>query len=222
MHWEIGCLTRPWRRRSVASRNGEWIGSWFGCQSSSTAKPTGRHSLTTLSAATASRITHQRGASKTTTRNQRPITGDRQELVGPKGFSCIACHQVGDYVPKKAAMGTRGSDLVGLGNRMRHSYFVRWTRSPLRIVPGVEMPSYTKAVHGVLGDDADAQLETLWKTLADSRFKPPTDPSSVEQYFVVENGTPARVIRDVSPTPKVTAEDTFPEHSQSDSKTDTA
>jgi len=125
-----------------------------------------------------------------------------QELVGPKGFSCIACHQVGDYVPKKAAMGTRGSDLVGLGNRMRHSYFVRWTRSPLRIVPGVEMPSYTKAVHGVLGDDADAQLETLWKTLADSRFKPPTDPSSVEQYFVVENGTPARVIRDVFTNPE--------------------
>jgi mono/diheme cytochrome c family protein len=125
-----------------------------------------------------------------------------QELVGPKGFSCIACHQVGDYVPKKAAMGTRGSDLVGLGNRMRHSYFVRWTRSPLRIVPGVEMPSYTKAVHGVLGDDADAQLDALWKTLADPRFEPPTDPSSVEQYFIVENGAPARVIRDVFINPE--------------------
>jgi glucose/arabinose dehydrogenase/mono/diheme cytochrome c family protein len=125
-----------------------------------------------------------------------------QELVGPKGFSCIACHQVGDYVPKKAAMGTRGSDLVGLGNRMRHSYFVRWTRSPLRIVPGVEMPSYSKAVHGVLGDDADAQLEALWKSLADPRFEPPTDPSSVEQYFIVENGTPARVIRDVFTNPE--------------------
>ena len=125
-----------------------------------------------------------------------------QELVGPKGFSCIACHQVGDYVPKKAAMGTRGSDLVGLGNRMRHSYFVRWTRSPLRIVPGVEMPSYTKAVHGVLGDDADAQLEVLWKTLADPRFEPPTDPASVEQYIVVGKGSPPRIIRDVFTNPK--------------------
>ena len=125
-----------------------------------------------------------------------------QELVGPKGFSCIACHQVGDYVPKKAAMGTRGSDLVGLGNRMRHSYFVRWTRSPLRIVPGVEMPSYSRAVHGVLGDDVDAQLDALWKTLGDPRFEPPTDPSSVEQYFVVENGTRARVIRDVFTNPE--------------------
>lgn len=124
-----------------------------------------------------------------------------QELVGPKGFSCIACHQVGDYVPKKAAMGTRGSDLVGLGNRMRHSYFVRWTRSPLRIVPGVEMPSYTKAVHGVLGDDADAQLEALWKTLADPRFEPPTDPAAVEQYVVVEKGAPPRIIRDVFTNP---------------------
>lgn len=125
-----------------------------------------------------------------------------QELVGPKGFSCIACHQVGDYVPKKAAMGTRGSDLVGLGNRMRHSYFVRWTRSPLRIVPGVEMPSYTKAVHGVLGDDADAQLEALWKTLADPRFEPPTDPAAVEQYVVVGKGAPPRIIRDVFTNPE--------------------
>ncbi len=125
-----------------------------------------------------------------------------QELVGPKGFSCIACHQVGDYVPAKAAMGTRGSDLVGLGNRMRHSYFVRWVRSPLRIVPGVEMPSYSKAVHGVLGDDAEAQLEALWKTLADPRFGPPTDPASVEQYFVVEKGSPPRIIRDVFTNPK--------------------
>lgn len=124
-----------------------------------------------------------------------------QELVGPKGFSCIACHQVGDYVPKKAAMGTRGSDLVGLGNRMRHSYFVRWTRSPLRIVPGVEMPSYSKAVHGVLGDDVDAQLEALWKTLADPRFEPPTDPAAVEQYIVVEKGAPPRIIRDVFTNP---------------------
>ena len=124
-----------------------------------------------------------------------------QDLVGPKGFSCIACHQVGDYIPKKAAMGTRGSDLVGLGNRMRHSYFVRWTRSPLRIVPGVEMPSYSRAVHGVLGDDVDAQLEALWKTLADPRFEPPTDPASVEQYVVVEDGSPARIIRDVFTNP---------------------
>jgi len=125
-----------------------------------------------------------------------------QELVGPKGFSCIACHQVGDYVPKKAAMGTRGSDLVGLGNRMRHSYFVRWTRSPLRIVPGVEMPSYGRAVHGVLGDDVDAQLEALWKTLADPRFEPPTDPASVEQYVAVAKGSKARIIRDVFTNPE--------------------
>lgn len=124
-----------------------------------------------------------------------------QELVGVKGFSCIACHQVGSYVPRKAAMGARGSDLIGLGNRMRHSYFIRWTRSPLRIVPGVEMPSYTRAVKGVLNDDADAQLEVLWKTLADPRFEPPTNPASVEQFFVVKSDSPARIIRDVFTNP---------------------
>lgn len=124
-----------------------------------------------------------------------------QELVGPKGFSCIACHQIGDYVPKKAAMGTRGSDLVGLGERIRHSYFIRWTRSPLRVVPGVEMPSYVKPVAGVLHGDIDVQLETLWRTLADPRFIPPTNPASVEQFIVVTPRSEPRIIRDVFTNP---------------------
>jgi mono/diheme cytochrome c family protein len=124
-----------------------------------------------------------------------------QELVGPKGFSCIACHQVGEFVPTKAALGTRGSDLVGLGLRMRHEYFLRWCRAPLRIVPGVEMPSYRKHVPGVLNDDADAQLETLWRTLADPRFEPPTNPASVEQYLVVGKDEPVRIVRDVFTNP---------------------
>ncbi len=125
-----------------------------------------------------------------------------QELVGAKGWSCIACHQVGEYVPQKAINGTRGSDLVGLGDRMRYSYFLRWTRSPLRIVPGVEMPSYTRPVKHVLDEDVDRQLETLWQTLADPRFEPPTNPASVEQFLVVAPDSPAQIVRDVFTNPK--------------------
>ena len=125
-----------------------------------------------------------------------------QELVGAKGWSCIACHQVGEYVPQKAIIGTRGSDLVGLGDRMRYSYFLRWTRSPLRIVPGVEMPSYTRPVKHVLNEDVDQQLETLWQTLADPRFEPPTNPASVEQFLVVAPDSPAQIVRDVFTNPK--------------------
>lgn len=125
-----------------------------------------------------------------------------RELTGPKGFSCIACHQAGSYVPKKAAMGTRGSDIVGPGERMRHEYFIRWTRSPLRVVPGTEMPSYIRPVKHVLGENIDRQLETLWRALNHEKFTPPTNPSSVEQLVTVEPGGSPRIIRDVFTNPE--------------------
>jgi mono/diheme cytochrome c family protein len=125
-----------------------------------------------------------------------------QDLTGPKGFSCISCHQAGSYVPKKAAMGARGSDIVGLGTRMRHEYFIRWTRSPLRVVPGTEMPSYIKPVKHVLDENIDRQLETLWRALNSEKYLPPTNPSAVEQLITVEAGAPPRIIRDVFTNPE--------------------
>ena len=125
-----------------------------------------------------------------------------QALTGPKGFSCIACHQAGSYVPKKAAMGTRGSDIVGLGERMRHEYFIRWTRSPLRVVPGTEMPSYIKPVKHVLDEDIDKQLETLWLALNNKNFTPPTNPSSVEQLVTIAPDGSPRIVRDVFTNPE--------------------
>ena len=118
-------------------------------------------------------------------------------LVGPRGFSCIACHEAGSYVPRNVALGTHGSDLLMLGERMRKSFFVRWTRAPLRIVPGMEMPSYTKPVPGLLDGQVNRQLDAIWRAVNDPRFTPPTNPSVVEQFFVVEPGEPARIVRDV-------------------------
>lgn len=121
-----------------------------------------------------------------------------QTLVGPKGFSCIACHQMGSHVPKNVAIGTRGSDLLTLRSRMREPFFHRWVHAPLRIVPGMEMPSYgTRPVKGILNDNPKKQFDTLWRTLNDSRFQPPTDIGSVEQLVFVEPDQPARIIRDV-------------------------
>lgn len=118
-------------------------------------------------------------------------------LVGPRGFSCIACHQVGSYVPRNTAIGTRGSDLLKLGERMRPEYFLRWTRSPLRIVPGMEMPSYDKPLAGVLDGKIDKQLMAIWQALNDPRFEPPTNPTAVEQFMAVAPGERTRIIRDV-------------------------
>jgi mono/diheme cytochrome c family protein len=123
-------------------------------------------------------------------------------LIGAGGFSCIACHDIGEFKPRNVALGTRGSDLLMLGKRMRKSYYERWTAAPMRTVPGMEMPSLKKAVPGVLGDDINRQLTATWEALNDIRFKAPTDPASVEQFFTIQPGAPARIVRDVFTNPK--------------------
>jgi mono/diheme cytochrome c family protein len=127
---------------------------------------------------------------------------DGHSLVGPKGFSCIACHQIGSYTPRNVAMGTRGSDLMAMGKRMRREFYIRWTRSPARIVPGMEMPSYVKAAPRILDENIDRQLAATWDALNDPKFTPPTDPSAVEQFWVVKPGERARIVRDVFTNPK--------------------
>jgi mono/diheme cytochrome c family protein len=123
------------------------------------------------------------------------VTGRR--LIGAGGFSCIACHQVGDYVPKNVALGTRGSDLLGIANRLRPEFYFRWTKAPIQIVPGMEMPSYQKPVPGVLDEDVNRQLAVLWEALHDDRFEAPSDPSQVEQLWLLTEHDPARIVRDV-------------------------
>ncbi len=120
-----------------------------------------------------------------------------QRLVGTGGFSCIACHDMGTYSPKNVAVPTHGSDLIGLGRRMRREFFLRWTRAPLRVRPGMEMPSYERPVAGVLHGDLALQLSALWDALNDRQFTPPINPSSVEQFLVVAPGGSARIVRDV-------------------------
>jgi len=120
-----------------------------------------------------------------------------QKLVGVRGFSCVACHEMGKFVPKNVSIPTHGSNLVGLGKRMRREFFLRWTRSPLRIRPGMEMPSYERPVAELFDDKLELQLAALWDALNERRFQPPADPSSVEQFLVVGPGEPARIVRDV-------------------------
>ncbi len=127
-----------------------------------------------------------------------------QTITGAKGFSCISCHVLGEYKPRNVALGTRGSDLLMLGDRMRKEYFLRWVHNPLRIVPGMEMPALKKSVPKVLGGDIDRQLDAIWLGLNDPQFKVPTNPSVVEQFFTIAAGEPARIVRDVFTNPKET------------------
>jgi mono/diheme cytochrome c family protein len=120
-----------------------------------------------------------------------------QALAGPDGFSCIACHVLGDHAPRQVPIGTRGSDLLRLGTRMRRPYFLRWVRAPLRLAPGIEMPSHENAVPGILEERLEAQLAALWDALNDPNFRSPAAAFAVEQFFSIEPAAPARVIRDV-------------------------
>ena len=131
--------------------------------------------------------------------SQRTLAG--RELLGGKGFSCVACHAVKDYTPKVTALGTRGSNLYLIGDRMRPPYFFRWTRSPLRVMPGVEMPNYQKPHEFILPGQLDDQLAAIWQALNDPGLTAPTNPAVVEQLLAVNQDSRPRVVRDVFTVP---------------------
>jgi len=126
---------------------------------------------------------------------QRLLAG--RELLGGKGFSCVACHAVKDYTPKVTALGTRGSNLHLLGQRMRTDYYFRWTRAPLRIMPGVEMPNYQRPHEFILPGQLDQQLTAIWEALNDPNLTSPTNPAVVEQLLTINKGERPRIVRDV-------------------------
>ncbi len=96
-----------------------------------------------------------------------------RRLVTSDGFGCTSCHQVGSVQPKKVALNARGTNLSLLGKHIRRTWFDRWVRNPARIVPKMEMPSIQLAVHGVLKDNLDAQLDAVWHVLNQEGFEPP-------------------------------------------------
>ncbi len=124
-----------------------------------------------------------------------------RELLGGKGFSCVACHPVKDFQPKQVALGTRGSNLFEIGDRLRSAYFFRWIRSPLRVMPGVEMPSYQRPHAVIFAGDLNRQLAAIWTALNDPALPTPVNPGAVEQYWTVKPGDPPRILRDVITLP---------------------
>ena len=118
-------------------------------------------------------------------------------LIGAGGFNCIACHKAGPYEPRNVAMGTRGSDIMSMGQRIRPRYFMRWMQNPIRVVPGIEMPAIRKAIPGLAEDSLPQQIAIMWTALADPKFSPPTVVSRYEQFVTVGPGQPPRVLRDV-------------------------
>ncbi len=123
-------------------------------------------------------------------------------LVTSEGFGCQSCHQIGKQPPPTVALNARGTDLTMLGDRVRHTWFDRWVRNPVRIVPRMEMPAIQLPVHGVLDNDLNRQIDAVWEMLNTKGFEPPS-PAPVRvvrghnQPGVAE---PANVLTDVLET----------------------
>lgn len=169
--------------------------------------PKFQHSAADLAALSTYLIGHDRIPTPTPASPKYPVaeTGKRnaeqllagRELLGGKGFSCIACHRLKDYEPKNVARGTRGSNLFEIGQRMRPEFFFRWTRSPLRVTPGVEMPSYQRPHATLLAGDIEAQLAAIWEACNDPGLSIPSNPAVLEQFWTVAKGESPRIVRDV-------------------------
>lgn len=119
------------------------------------------------------------------------------QLTGARGFNCVACHRAGPFEPRNVAPGTRGSDIMTMGRRIRPRFFQRWMKNPIRVVRGIEMPALKKGIPNVLDGSLPAQIGAVWKALSDDRFLPPTVTSRFEQVVNAEPGGSPRIIRDV-------------------------
>lgn len=131
----------------------------------------------------------------TTATPQQLLLGN--QLTGAGGFNCVACHKAGPFEPRNVALGTRGSDLMTMRERIRPRFFLRWMKNPIRVVPGIEMPAIKKAIPDVLEGSLPQQIAAIWTALRDPNFTPPTVTSRFEQVVNVTPDEPPRMIRDV-------------------------
>ncbi|MGC3967016.1 MAG: hypothetical protein QM775_06480 [Pirellulales bacterium] len=97
-----------------------------------------------------------------------------RRLVTADGFGCTSCHKIGSSEPVGITNpAAHGTDLTLLGERIRKPWFDRWVRNPSRIIPRMEMPAIQLPVKGVMHDDVNQQLASVWRMLNEPGFTPP-------------------------------------------------
>ena len=92
-----------------------------------------------------------------------------QKLVSSDGgFSCIACHAVGDFGATQV-FESAGINFAHTSERILKPYFVRWLLNPTFIDPQTKMPVYfgdgTSPLADIHGGDVRKQLDALWHYL---------------------------------------------------------
>ncbi|MDE2679949.1 MAG: c-type cytochrome [Verrucomicrobiota bacterium] len=84
-----------------------------------------------------------------------------RELMGVKGLSCIACHQLGG----RRSLGIQSMDLAHASGRLRPEWFRDYLINPTAFRPGTRMPSFWpegKAVSKIFGGNTPRQIDSLW------------------------------------------------------------
>ncbi|MEZ6050873.1 MAG: hypothetical protein R3C02_05690 [Planctomycetaceae bacterium] len=66
-------------------------------------------------------------------------------LAGAGAFNCVACHKFGDYEPRNVALGTKGRDLLMIGDRMRSGVLPSVDPCSSACGAGDEMPNFQQA-----------------------------------------------------------------------------
>lgn len=96
--------------------------------------------------------------------SDRPHEAGR-ELVGGKGFNCIACHTFRE----KSAGTIHALDLMTMTERLEENWFHRYLEQPQRFSPLTIMPAFwpdgKSPLPKVLGGDPGRQRDALWQYL---------------------------------------------------------
>lgn len=122
-----------------------------------------------------------------------------EKLVGIQGFSCNACHAVGDQ-PALAVFEGAGPNLKLSPGRLRKEYYHQWMHFPQRITPSSIMPRYaennTSPLSQYFDGNAGSQFSSIHNYLSDlaANIPPGMQSGLIGEYFKV-SGNRNRFLR---------------------------
>jgi len=97
----------------------------------------------------------------------RRVKSDGRFLVGGEALGCIKCHTFNGT----EAEGVQAIDMTRMTHRLRRDWFHRYVVDPPKYRPGTRMPTSwpegKSLLPNVLGGETVAQVEAVWRYLAD-------------------------------------------------------
>jgi len=104
--------------------------------------------------------------------NEQRVKAAGRFVVGGQALNCVACHTFRGI----KAQGIQAIDMTIMVRRLRRDWFHHYLPDPAALRPGTRMPSGwpmgQSMLPKVLGGDARAQIEAVWRYLADETAAP--------------------------------------------------